>query len=163
VSAADLPKVVTAVTAASADDRAVTVTSRQVLPIAGASAFKQGGNGKQADLSADVAAFRLSGAGGATALPLAGTPAAVGDTVFLLAAVSGSDERLFAAKVSGAIDNGLEYEFEDPGIQLRATSGAPVVNTRGEVVGINLAGGDGVGLANPAKRIRERIGAALGG
>ena len=85
-------------------------------------------------------------AAAADSLKLAPTQPKLGDTVWLVAQlVSGApkDKLLFKAKVSRVQDLALNYVVDDPDgtFELRATSGAPVVNERGEVVAVNLAGG----------------------
>ena len=62
------------------------------------------------------------------------------------------------AVVNFVSDGELQYRFDESGMDITATSGAPIVNHKGEVVGINIAGGtDGTGFygfANPVKRFR---------
>lgn len=57
--------------------------------------------------------------------------------------------------------NNLVYEFEADELNAAGTSGAPVLNEKNEVVGMNTSGGeqDGVhlGLANPASAIIKLI------
>jgi hypothetical protein len=79
----------------------------------------------------------------------------VGDTVWLVAQlVSGApkEKLLFKAKVVRVQDLALNYLVDDPEgtFELRATSGAPVVNERGEVVAVNLAGSRVAEGLNPA-------------
>ena len=62
-------------------------------------------------------------------------------------------ERLHAARtgdVPSSATSDLNYEFENPDIDHRATSGAPILNGDGDVVAINL----GLGFANPVVRFR---------
>lgn len=89
------------------------------------------------DWSTDVAAFHA--------------PASVAPRALRLAA-----NRVFVSESSL-----LAYEFDDLTLQIRATSGAPVVNARGEVVGLNVAGGlvEGrmVGHAHPVESVSAHL------
>lgn len=89
-----------------------------------------------------------------TPLTLAEISPKVGDRVILYAVVSSSEDVMHTATVAKFTEDELMYIFDDKTINLRATSGAPVLNSKYQVVGINLAGGemdDGsvVGWANP--------------
>ncbi|MCW8880433.1 MAG: trypsin-like peptidase domain-containing protein [Kangiellaceae bacterium] len=89
-----------------------------------------------------------------TPLTLAENSPKVGDRVMLYAVVANSDEVMHSATVARVNEDEFAYIFDDKNINLRATSGAPVINSKYQVVGINLAGGetnDGkvVGWANP--------------
>lgn len=95
----------------------------------------------------DVAAFVLDTKSAATLparLKLAATPPKPGETVWLLAQVlegAPVTQLLHRAVVRSSKDEGLQYEYENASLKLMATSGAPVLNADGEVVGINLGGG----------------------
>jgi hypothetical protein len=90
----------------------------------------------------DVAVFRtLPESSLATSLTLADSPAKVGDEVFLIARALGSDSFIHAARVTDVLNGALLFAYDDPKLQIRATSGAPIVNMRGKVVGLNLGGG----------------------
>ena len=91
----------------------------------------------------DVAAFTAPDRLKAIALPLAPDIAIAGDRVTLLAPLAGGTDAGLRhdAVVIGMHDGFLLYKFDDPTIQLRATSGAPVVDAAGRVVAINLTGG----------------------
>lgn len=111
------------------------------IAIPGAASF----NNQTPDGLRDIALLIVQGKPAATPLKLAATQPKVGDTVWLVAQlVSGApkDKLLFKAKVVRVQDLALNYSVADPDgtFQLRATSGAPVVNERGEVVAVNLAG-----------------------
>lgn len=101
--------------------------------------------------------------------PLATKPPAKGARVWLAADVLGGapkGRRLHPAKVLDEGEGLLLYEFDDAGLELRATSGAPVLNAAGEVVAINLASGktpEGTlfGAGNPATRFRPFLEAAV--
>jgi hypothetical protein len=129
-----MPTVVQRVRAVSPDDGAVVVLGRGPLAIEGAQAMNGGCMG------CDFAVFPVAGVGGAGILRLATAPPLVGGKVFLVAELSdGGPKRLHPATLIGVHDDYLAYRFEGS-IDLRATSGAPVVNEAGEVVAVNLGG-----------------------
>jgi len=93
----------------------------------------------------DIALLTVQGTATVKPLKLAPALPRQGDTVWLVAQlVSGApkDKLLFKAQVTRVQDLALNYLVDDPDgtFELRATSGAPVVNERGEVVAVNLAG-----------------------
>ncbi len=97
-----------------------------------------------------------------TPLTLSNNNPKPGDKVFLYSAVANSKSLLHKATVSQKTKNMLVYIFDDKNINLRATSGAPVLNQNFQVIGINLAGGntnDGavIGFANPAQSIADHL------
>ena len=91
----------------------------------------------------DIAAFTAPARLKPIALPLAPDIAAAGDRVTLLAPLVGNADAGLRhdATVIGMHDGFLLYRFDEPNIPLRATSGAPVVDTSGRVVAINLTSG----------------------
>lgn len=159
ISAKELPAVVKSVRARSADDAEIAVESARLLSIPGAHAFGQ------QDLSRDLAAFLVDDPGKAGVLRLAAEAPRVGDRVYLLGDVIGERERLFPAKVVGVTPKLIAYVIDDSSLQLRGTSGAPVIDARGDVVGISLAGGPNSGeltaYANPTSAIRAALEGAL--
>jgi hypothetical protein len=111
------------------------------LAIPGAASF----NNQTKDGLRDIALLAVQGKPAAKPLKLAPAQPKVGDSVFLVAQlVAGApkEKLLFKAKVVRVQDLALNYLVDDPErtFDLRATSGAPVVNERGEVVAVNLAG-----------------------
>ena len=102
----------------------------------------------------DLAAFapRVDGLAGASILHIAAQPPAIGDDVWVVAAMEGDGRlRLHRARVVHSASDALQYIFGDPSLSLLATSGAPVVNADGEVVGLHLGGGkDGADLLGTA-------------
>lgn len=102
----------------------------------------------------DIAAFPLG-----TSVPLlelASVPPRPGDKVWLVAEVLNAPGKLLhRATVNYSGVQALQYVFDDPALQLRATSGAPVIDAAGQVVGINLGGGkDGADLIGIATSLQ---------
>lgn len=107
------------------------------LPVKNAGIFFSPGSQR------DVAVFSLPAKEG-QALELAPTAAKVGDTVWLVAQLqSGAPPAvlLHKARVVQAEGAGLLYAFENAQLSIIATSGAPVVNENGKLVGVNEGGG----------------------
>lgn len=112
----------------------------------------------------DVAAFWVSDSANVRALPLAESDPVEGESVWVAGPViSGAPpgRRVHAAHVYALEDRKLYYKYENAQIELRATSGAPVLNAQGEVVAINLGGGemngDLIGVGNPVSRFRPYV------
>jgi hypothetical protein len=113
----------------------------------------------------DVALFRMPDARAKAALRLATVPAKVGDKVWLLTRLfDRAEPRLYPAKVIESTPKLLRYRFEDSTLNLRACSGAPVLDEFGVVVAMHLGYNttvDGVdGAGNPAGAMREKLAAA---
>ncbi len=135
------------------------ITSSEMLLIPSAKALTN------ADVGHDVAAFRLPGYT-ESALEVSSVPAKPGDIVYLLGRPRGEEMlRLMRGTVSRQQKDLLEYDFDETGFNLAGTSGAPVLNEKGEVVGINLGGGEKGsklwGFANPATSFVPLVTAAL--
>lgn len=129
------------------------------------------------DAAGDVAAFKiprpptLSIAGGTTTpiIPgkLASSAPKKGDTLFLATALaSGKQEsRVFSAKVLQADDKWLFYRFDDSALDLTGTPGAPLLNDKGEIVGMQLGGGKNdeglIGAACPLPALQARLQSGL--
>jgi len=111
------------------------------------------------DVSGDVAAFKLNSKSRVNALDLAPGNPAMGEWAWLVGDVFDHEpqtQRLFPGRVLLASDQKTLVKFESP-FELRAFSGAPVINANKQVVGILIAGGGGVGIINPAGSIRKRL------
>ncbi|MBX3735383.1 MAG: trypsin-like peptidase domain-containing protein [Candidatus Didemnitutus sp.] len=127
---------VSALAASSMDHPSLILVSSEMMFIPAAKAFDQ------RDAAHDIAAFRLSNYHGATLVISAVSPK-VGEKVYLLARPRGEQElRLLSAVVSRVGKASIEYSYDQSGMNLAGTSGAPILNDKGEVVAINLGGGD---------------------
>lgn len=154
-----VPAAVNKVTATSGDK---TITSTKALGIEGAKALEP------KDPSADLSAFVVDDADGVPTLKLASTMPKTGEYVWLFAEVigyAGKDKTLHRGSVSSVTDKELRYVFADSSLKLQATSGAAVLDAKGEVVAVNLGGGTNIGLTfgvgNPATSVRARLDKAL--
>jgi hypothetical protein len=91
----------------------------------------------------DIAVFPLADQSAALPrLTLSESEPATGSKIWLVAQVKGRNPSmlLHRATVLGHQQGALIYKFDDKQIELQATSGAPVVDASGKLVGINLAG-----------------------
>ena len=136
----DVPRSVKRATCASIATPGQTWVGAPIA-VTGAASF----NNQTKDGLRDIALFAVQGKPATKPLKLAPALPKLGDTVWLVAQlVSGAPKNklLFKAKVVTVQDLALNYLVDDPDgtFELRATSGAPVVNERGEVVAVNLAG-----------------------
>jgi len=115
----------------------------------------------------DIAVFRRNDMPDIQALEFAEDMPKKGDRVWVFARQRGDDvPGLLAATVEEASDTALIYVFDKSDFRLAGTSGAPVLNEAGKVVGINLAGGlmpdkQFKGWANPVSAIRQELAKAL--
>ena len=131
----------------------------QVLRIPGAEV----GSG----VNKDIAAFIYGDNINVPKLRIANKLPKRGEIVWLAASVitAPEDKMLHKAKVRSASNSMLIFVYEDEGINIRATSGAPILNSKGEVVGINVAAMDGgnkvIGAANPCTSIKKMLQDAL--
>jgi hypothetical protein len=100
---------------------------------------------------------------------LAAASPAKGERVWLAASLyegAPPTQRLHPATIIEIDENGdLIYRFENPKLSIRATSGAPVLNTASEVVAINWGGGSDengtFGCGNPVERFAPQLEAAV--
>jgi hypothetical protein len=90
----------------------------------------------------DVAAFHILPASGFQPLELATASPTVGDPIWLAANQGrGIGERTIGAVVVEITDNTFVFRYAKPTILPLHTSGAPLLNRDGEVVGVNVGGG----------------------
>lgn len=84
----------------------------------------------------------------------------VGDPVWLCAKMKNGD-RVRKCVVVDNSDDSLIFRMEDSEVESRFTSGAPIINQHGEVVGINIGAGyfagSEFGHANPVSSIRQHL------
>ena len=117
----------------------------------------------------DIVAFWLPPNDAFEPLTLATEMPPPGTRVWLVASLLGgapASQRLHAARVTADEQTeSLYYEFDESGLEMRATSGAPVVDSEGRVVAINLGGGEHegrqFGVGNPVGRFRPALEQAL--
>jgi hypothetical protein len=100
--------------------------------------------------------------------PLAAANAKVGDTVWVAAPLLDGPELSLHAHQATVVQvdkSWLIYEYKEPGLNLVATTGAPVLDKDGNVVGLNLGGGQDqgklYGSAAPVDAFRATVTAAL--
>ncbi len=112
--------------------------------------------------SGDIAVFALDEAPRSW-LSLSQQNPEVGSSVWLYAKLSGKSnkELLHKATVIESNDAWLQFRYDNPSLTLSGSSGAPILNSSGELVGINLTGythrGYLQGGANPVSAIRDRL------
>lgn len=110
----------------------------------------------------DIAAFWVKDPEGMQPASLAQQVPSVGDPIWL-AARSNEDpgKNLFKAVVVEITDRSMVFKYESPGEKPKYTSGAPMVNKNGEVVGIIVGGGEfndqKLGHANHVGNIRRHL------
>jgi hypothetical protein len=112
----------------------------------------------------DVIAFWAADDSYFPTVSLASKNPAPGESVWLVCPIlKGAPEKLrfHHAVVDSVVEGDLVYWFDNAHLDITDTNGAPVVNSNGEVVGINLGGslekGRMSGFANPVERFREGL------
>ncbi len=151
-----LPSFVTSVECSRFVDRGGAIEAASPWAVPGAHAHSEPG------ASRDIALFPAES--DATALAVCTTASAVGDAVWLVAQVQGGeapDVLLHRATVASVRADYVVFEYDNASLDLRATSGAPVVSSEGCVAGINIGANRKderfFGLAQPAAVIRGSI------
>lgn len=150
----EVPKTFIVVTALSITEPKHFITSTQPLAIPGGHALDDSG------YDHDLAAYRVDGK--VTSLRMAAERPKVGEPVFLYARQRGKTTLdLLRAIVRKSSDSEFEYNFDDEDINLAGTSGAPVLNGVGEVVALNIGGGEESGkhwgMGNPCNSISSLL------
>ena len=131
---ADLASFVTSVRCESMQDANRVLVSGHPLTIVGAHAFSEPGEPR------DIAAFIVI-SDSSTKLSLSDEQIEKGQTVWLLARVLGGEaptKLLHRAQVLSVSDRLIVFEYQNPNLDLTATSGAPIVNVYGEVIATNI-------------------------
>jgi hypothetical protein len=110
----------------------------------------------------DLSLFRIRASERAATLHLASQSPKVNERVWLFAQAFGEARaRLHGATIRGVTREYLDYVFDESEVEFGGTSGAPILNEAGEVVGINVSGGKSGGelhgYANPAVNIVEAL------
>jgi hypothetical protein len=114
----------------------------------------------------DLAFAVVKGQRNPAALKLTRTPPAVGDRVWVFARILDRERpTTYPAEVIAASPGVVQYRMDDSSINLRALSGAPVLDANGAVIAMHLGFGKKdealIGAAAPASAIRERLKAAV--
>lgn len=120
------------------------------------------------NINGDMAVFKIKSNGAYSNLKLSKKRPLIGEHVWLAASLmegAPKSQKLHEAVVTLSNGNDLEYKFKNSAIKLTATSGAPVLNKRGEVVGINVGGRRDnnklIGAANPIENLKRQLGNVL--
>lgn len=155
----DISSQICGVAGLSMEDKTSICTAGKYAKIEEAAPLESG------DAAKDLAVFSVDHAPGGS-FKLANTDPKVGDKVWMYARLRGTDKvALFPATVSYLDEKQLQYTFDGHPDPLNGTSGAPILNAKGEIVGMNLGGGatkdkSGVfGIANPVWSLRKEIAA----
>jgi hypothetical protein len=156
----ELPRVVKTLTLCEAFVGADSIRGTFVnLPLPGTASFPDRSQ------AGDVAAFWLPPGADSNSLALASETPVPGEPVWIAARVEGmpGSMRLHRAVLGAPGDDfWLQYRLDDPRYEGTATSGAPVLNSAGEVVGVHVAGGRGddntfYGTATPVSAFRRLL------
>ena len=142
------------------DNGSVVVESNQFLPIKNAKELNW------RDASPDIAIFKIPNAK-IESLTLASSTPVKGDIVFLYAHLknaSKNDTRYHSATITASNGKFIKYRYHNRFLNPTATSGAPVLNQSGEVVGLNVSVAgfpilNWKGVANPLISISQALNA----
>ena len=157
----DLPAFVVSVRCEGLENAADVIAAKRPLRVVDARPYSAPGNPR------DVALFPLP-AQDSRSLLLSDEGVGLRSPVWLIARVAGGEppaKLLHEARVATMNARWLEFDYRNPNLDLTATSGAPIVDERGRVVGINIgvrrAGGRLIGVAQPASVLRAAVTRAL--
>lgn len=110
----------------------------------------------------DIAAFRPDPSSILFYGRLAESPSGVGHPMWLAVRLPDGSSRTIAAVVVELTERTLIFRYEDAVLVPRFTSGAPLLNRQGQVVGINVGGGSvggyRVGHAHHVTSVRRHLG-----
>ncbi len=156
----NLPKEITAVHCLAFDDKGEIFKSKNALYLHKVTTINAP---IRLNETVDIAAFRIPATDKTPSLIIADIPPKNGDTVYLLAQVLGSNQYVHKAVVLNAESGSLmNFLYDVPTMNLNATSGAPIVNDQGEVVGVNWGGYSGdnklIGISMNLKTIQQVLG-----
>jgi hypothetical protein len=114
----------------------------------------------------DIAAFWVKDPGDLHPTSLAQQTPSIGDPIWLVARPNkDSGKNLLKAVVVEITDRSMVFKYENPGEKPKYTSGAPMINKDGGVVGIIVGGGEfknqSLGHANHVGNIRKHLSDSL--
>lgn len=154
-----IPDVLKSVTLSDAFDSEPCGIVTKALAIPGA---------RPSSIKKDVMAFLPDGDADIAPLKISDTIPLPGDTVWLAAPVitgAPPGQKLHRATIVKATASKLVYRYDINSLNLQGSSGAPIIDRNGEVVGINISkdekDGELFGLANPSASFTEMIRKAL--
>ena len=155
----DVPREVKAIVGLCLGDASTVIVGAPVLSVADARPFDEAGG------EADLIFASVPGPGGPPGLKLADKLPKAGERVWLFLRLVDRDRpTLYPATVSEATESYVQYAMDEPSLNLRASSGAPVLGKDGAVVAMHLSFGKKsdalVCIATPVTSIRKRLLAA---
>ncbi|MGL4767143.1 MAG: trypsin-like peptidase domain-containing protein [Formosimonas sp.] len=155
----DMPKKITAVHCVGLDDESKVLKAKNALYFRNVTAINAPVRLKD---TVDISGFLIPTTDKRPSLTLANTSPKKGDTVYLLAQVRGSSQYIHKAVVDGETGTLMNFIYDSSTMNLNATSGAPIVNSQGEVVGVNWGGYSGddklMGISMSLKTIQQVLG-----
>jgi len=161
IPSSELPAYISGVTLYDAFTEAELAKAGPMIDLPDASPWNQKDTG-------DVAAFWAQKDSNIGRAKLAQSPPKAGDAIWLAASLIDGPERdqpLHRAIVRLSKKEGINFEYENPKLNLTATSGAPLLDSEGNVIGINVSVidlGDKIfGTATPVGLIRTLLDKAL--
>lgn len=119
----------------------------------------------------DLAAFRITSNENLPSLKLNTAKLTIGQDVWLAASLSNEElksQKLFHGIITLTNDKELDFKYDNPNIKTYGTSGAPILDVHGDVIGLNLGHKidksnkkELIGVANPAISIKALLDYAL--
>jgi hypothetical protein len=152
----EIAQQVVAAVGVSMQDKKTLVTTGNSLEVADAHPLGKEGTDK------DLVVFPVSANLAVDGFEFAAAAPARGATIWMYARARGETKpKLFSAVVLRSSDTQLVYRFEGDPFNPAGTSGAPLLDADGKVVGMNVGGGKTgsvqVGSANPTTAIRAEL------